>query len=51
MTPIDEPLVARGRIDGRNGRNAIVTATTIDADGPVRSITSEANGLLTSSPD
>ena len=48
MTPIDEPLVARERIDGRN---AIVTATTIDADGPVLSITSEANGLLTSSPD
>ena len=43
VTPIDEPLVSRGRIDRIDGRKAFITATMTDADGTVLS---EANGLM-----
>jgi acyl-coenzyme A thioesterase PaaI-like protein len=43
VTPIDRPLVARGRIDRLDGRKAFLTATMTDADGTVLS---EANGLM-----
>jgi acyl-coenzyme A thioesterase PaaI-like protein len=43
VTPIDEPLVSRGRIDSIKGRKAFVTATMTDADG---NVLSEANGLM-----
>jgi hypothetical protein len=43
VTPIDEPLVARGRIDRLEEREAFITATMADADGTVLS---EANGLM-----
>jgi acyl-coenzyme A thioesterase PaaI-like protein len=43
ITPIDEPLVSRGRIDSLDGRKAFVTATMTDSDGTVLS---EANGLM-----
>ena len=43
VTPIDEPLVARGRIERIDGRKAFITATMTDADGTVLS---EANGLM-----
>jgi acyl-coenzyme A thioesterase PaaI-like protein len=43
ITPIDEPLVSRGRIDSLDGRKAFVTATMTDSDGAVLS---EANGLM-----
>jgi hypothetical protein len=43
VTPVDEPLVARGRIDRLDGRKAFLTATMTDADGTVLS---EANGLM-----
>jgi hypothetical protein len=43
VTPIDEPLVARGRIDRLDGRKAFITAEMTDADGTVLS---EANGLM-----
>jgi acyl-coenzyme A thioesterase PaaI-like protein len=43
VTPIDEPLISRGRIDRIDGRKAFVTATMTDADGTVLS---EANGLM-----
>ena len=41
--PIDQPLVARGRIDWHEGLKAFITATMTDADGTVLS---EANGLM-----
>ena len=43
VTPIDEPLVSRGRIDRVDGRKAFLTATMTDADGTVLS---EASGLM-----
>jgi acyl-coenzyme A thioesterase PaaI-like protein len=43
ITPIDEPLVSRGRIDSIDGRKAFVSATMTDSDGTVLS---EANGLM-----
>jgi hypothetical protein len=43
ITPIDEPLVSRGRIDSLDGRKAFVTATMTDSDGAVLS---EANSLM-----
>jgi acyl-coenzyme A thioesterase PaaI-like protein len=43
VTPIDRPLVSRGRIDRLDGRKAFITATMTDADGAVLS---EANGLM-----
>jgi hypothetical protein len=43
VTPIDEPLVSRGRIDRIDGRKAFITATMTDADGTVLS---EASGLM-----
>jgi acyl-coenzyme A thioesterase PaaI-like protein len=43
ITPIDRPLVARGRIESIDGRKAFVTATMTDIDGTVLS---EANGLM-----
>lgn len=42
-TPVDEPLVSRGRIETLDGRKAFLTATMTDADGTVLS---EANGLM-----
>jgi acyl-coenzyme A thioesterase PaaI-like protein len=43
VTPIDTPLISRGRIDRLDGRKAFVTATMTDPDGTVLS---EANGLM-----
>jgi acyl-coenzyme A thioesterase PaaI-like protein len=43
ITPIERPLVARGRIESIDGRKAHVTATMTDEDGTVLS---EANGLM-----
>jgi len=43
VTPIDAPLISRGRIDRIDGRKAFVTAIMTDADGTVLS---EANGLM-----
>jgi acyl-coenzyme A thioesterase PaaI-like protein len=43
VTPIDTPLISRGRIDRLDGRKAFVTATMTDAGGTVLS---EANGLM-----
>jgi acyl-coenzyme A thioesterase PaaI-like protein len=43
ITPIDEPLVSRGRIDTIDGRKAFVSATMTDSDGTVLS---EASGLM-----
>lgn len=43
VTPIDRPLISRGRIESIDGRKAFVTASMTDADGTVLS---EANGLM-----
>jgi acyl-coenzyme A thioesterase PaaI-like protein len=43
ITPIDEPLTARGRITEIDGRKVFVGATMTDADG---TLLSEANGLM-----
>jgi acyl-coenzyme A thioesterase PaaI-like protein len=43
VTPIDTPLISRGRIDRIEGRKAFVTATMADPDGTVLS---EASGLM-----
>jgi hypothetical protein len=43
VTPIDTPLISRGRVDRIDGRKAFITATMTDADGTVLS---EANGLM-----
>ena len=43
VTPIEEPLVSRGRIDTIDGRKAFVSATMTNSDGTVLS---EASGLM-----
>jgi acyl-coenzyme A thioesterase PaaI-like protein len=43
ITPIDEPLTARGRITDVDGRKVFVAATMAAADG---TLLSEANGLM-----
>ncbi|SPM31452.1 PaaI family thioesterase [Mycobacterium terramassiliense] len=43
VTPIDEPLTARGRIAGVDGRKFFVAASMTAADG---TLLSEANGLM-----
>lgn len=43
VTPIDEPLTARGRITDIDGRKIFVSATMTAADG---TLLSEANGLM-----
>lgn len=43
VTPIDQPLISRGRIDRLEGRKAFITATMTDAAGTVLS---EASGLM-----
>jgi acyl-coenzyme A thioesterase PaaI-like protein len=43
VTPIDTPLISRGRIDRLDGRKAFLTATMTDAAGTVLS---EASGLM-----
>jgi acyl-coenzyme A thioesterase PaaI-like protein len=43
ITPIDQPLISRGRIETLDGRKAFVTATMTDTDG---NVLSEANALM-----
>jgi acyl-coenzyme A thioesterase PaaI-like protein len=43
ITPIDEPLASRGRIDSIDGRKAFVSATMTDSEGTVLSA---ASGLM-----
>lgn len=43
ITPIDEPLIARGRIAALDGRKAFVTAKMMSLDG---NVLSEADGLM-----
>jgi acyl-coenzyme A thioesterase PaaI-like protein len=43
ITPIDAPLVVRGRVTRTEGRKAFVSAELVDADG---ALLAEANGLM-----
>ncbi len=43
ITPIDAPLVVRGRVTSTEGRKAFVSAELVDADG---ALLAEANGLM-----
>lgn len=43
ITPIDEPLIAKGRISNSDGRKVFISSTMTTADG---SLLSEANGLM-----
>ncbi|HET9892944.1 MAG TPA: PaaI family thioesterase, partial [Mycobacterium sp.] len=43
ITPIDAPLVLRGRVTSTEGRKAFVSAELVDADG---ALLAEANGLM-----
>jgi acyl-coenzyme A thioesterase PaaI-like protein len=43
ITPIDEPLVARGRISNIDGRKVFISSTMTSADG---SLLSEGSGLM-----
>jgi acyl-coenzyme A thioesterase PaaI-like protein len=43
ITPIDEPLTARGRIGDVDGRKVFISSTMTDDDG---TLLSEANGLM-----
>jgi acyl-coenzyme A thioesterase PaaI-like protein len=43
ITPIDEPLIARGHISDTDGRKVFISSTMSAADG---SLLSEANGLM-----
>jgi acyl-coenzyme A thioesterase PaaI-like protein len=43
ITPIDEPLTARGHISNVDGRKIFIASTMTDADG---ALLSEANGLM-----
>jgi acyl-coenzyme A thioesterase PaaI-like protein len=43
ITPIDEPLLAQGRISRTEGRKVFISSTMTSADG---SLLSEANGLM-----
>jgi len=43
VTPIDQPLISRGRVERLDGRKAFLTATMTDLDGTVLS---EATGLM-----
>jgi acyl-coenzyme A thioesterase PaaI-like protein len=46
VTPIDAPLVVRGRVTSAEGRKAFVSAELVDARGLSDSVLAEANGLM-----
>jgi acyl-coenzyme A thioesterase PaaI-like protein len=46
ITPIDAPLVARGRVTRAEGRKAFVAAELVDAGGSGDTLLAEANGLM-----
>lgn len=43
VTPIDAPLVVRGRVTGTEGRKAFVAAELLDGE---HAVLAEANGLM-----
>jgi len=46
ITPIDAPLVVRGRVTSAEGRKAFVSAELVDAQGLSAVVLAEANGLM-----
>ena len=46
ITPIDAPLLVRGRVTRTEGRKAFVSAELVDAAGPGDTLLAEANGLM-----
>ena len=46
VTPIDVPLVVRGRVTGTEGRKAFVAAELVDARGLSDTVLAEGNGLM-----
>jgi acyl-coenzyme A thioesterase PaaI-like protein len=46
ITPIDTPLVVRGRVASAEGRKAFVSAELVDARGSGYTLLAEANGLM-----
>lgn len=46
ITPIDVPLVVRGRVTGTEGRKAFVAAELVDARGPGETLLAEGTGLM-----
>jgi acyl-coenzyme A thioesterase PaaI-like protein len=46
ITPIDAPLVVRGRVTSAEGRKAFVSAELVDAQGLSAIVLAEANGLM-----
>ncbi|KZS65193.1 hypothetical protein LAUMK35_00680 [Mycobacterium pseudokansasii] len=46
ITPIDAPLVIRGRVTRSEGRKAFVSAELVDARGPGETVLAEGNGLM-----
>jgi acyl-coenzyme A thioesterase PaaI-like protein len=46
ITPIDAPLLARGRVTSTEGRKAFVAAELVDAGGSSDALLAEANGLM-----
>jgi acyl-coenzyme A thioesterase PaaI-like protein len=46
ITPIEVPLVVRGRVTSTEGRKAFVSAELVDARGPSDTLLAEGNGLM-----
>lgn len=46
VTPIDAPLVVRGRVTRTEGRKAFVSAELVDAVGPGEAVLAEGTGLM-----
>lgn len=46
VTPIDVPLLVRGRVTSAAGRKAFVAAELVDASGPGDTLLAEASGLM-----
>jgi acyl-coenzyme A thioesterase PaaI-like protein len=46
VTPIDAPLLVRGRVTRAEGRKAFVAAELVDANGSDDTLLAEANGLM-----
>jgi acyl-coenzyme A thioesterase PaaI-like protein len=46
ITPIDVPLLVRGRVTRAEGRKAFVAAELVDAEGSGDTLLAEANGLM-----
>jgi acyl-coenzyme A thioesterase PaaI-like protein len=46
ITPVDAPLLVRGRVTSTEGRKAFVAAELVDAGGSNDALLAEANGLM-----